>query len=125
LDRALTGDASVQRVDQILQDPYGDRNSTSNFLNPRAFAQPDMGKIRNMSPNNIQGPGTWQFDMALSRTFQFNETQRVEFRGEAFNVTNSLIRDNPTTNYNTTNTFGQITSSLNARIMQFVLKYIF
>ena len=52
------------------------------------------------------------------------EMQRLEFRGEAFNVTNSLIRDNPTTTLNS-NTFGQITSSLNARIMQFVLKYVF
>jgi hypothetical protein len=124
LDRALTGDASVQRVNQILGDPYGDRSSLTRYLNPTAFAQPDLGRISNMSPNNIAGPGTWQFDMALSRTFQVRENQRLEFRGEAFNVTNSLVRDNPTTTFNS-NTFGQITSSLNARIMQFALKYVF
>ena len=124
LDRALTGDASVQRVNQVLGDPYGDRSSLTRYLNAAAFAQPDLGSISNMSPNNIAGPGPWQFDMALSRTFQVREAQRIEFRGEAFNVTNSLIRDNPTTTYNS-NTFGQITSSLNARIMQFVLKYVF
>jgi hypothetical protein len=62
--------------------------------------------------------------MALSRNFQVRENQRMEFRAEMFNVTNSLIRDAPTTNFNS-NTFGQINSSANARIMQFALKYVF
>jgi hypothetical protein len=123
LDRALTGEAGVQRANQILEDPYGDSDSL-NYLNPVAFAQPALGTYGNMSPNNIQGPGTWQFDMALSRTFVVREGQRLEFRGEAFNVTNSLIRMNPTTTLNS-NTFGQINTSRDARVMQFVLKYIF
>ena len=123
LDRALTGEAGVQRANQILGDPYGDSDSL-NYLNPSAFAQPALGTIGNMSPNNIQGPGTWQFDMALSRTFEVREAQRLEFRGEAFNVTNSLIRMNPTTALNS-NTFGQINTSRDARVMQFVLKYVF
>lgn len=57
-------------------------------------------------------------------TFQFRETQRLEFRAEAFNVLNSLIRGNPSTNLNA-NTFGQITTSSDARIMQFALKFNF
>jgi hypothetical protein len=77
-----------------------------------------------MRKGNIEGPGTCQFDMALSRTFQVREAQRIEFRAEAFNVTNSLIRLNPTTTLNS-NTFGQIISSRDARIMQFALKYVF
>jgi hypothetical protein len=60
----------------------------------------------------------------LSRTFQFRENQRFEFRGEAFNVTNSLRKDDPTTSLNS-NTFGLITTAKDPRIMQFALKYIF
>ena len=62
--------------------------------------------------------------MALSRTFSFAENQRLEFRGEAFNLTNSLRPLNPTVNFRS-GTFGQITSAREARIMQFVLKYAF
>jgi hypothetical protein len=43
---------------------------------------------------------------------------------EAFNLTNSLRRENPGADFNG-NTFGQINSSLDARIMQFALKYVF
>jgi hypothetical protein len=62
--------------------------------------------------------------MALSRVFRIRESQRMEFRAEAFNVTNSLIRGNPNLSLNG-NTFGQINTSRDARIMQFALKYIF
>jgi hypothetical protein len=126
LDRALIGDtrgAGTQRPDQVLGDPYGSLSLT-NYLNPSAFAQPTLGTFGNMRPANIVGPGFWQFDMAMSRTFQLAEGHNVEFRGEAFNLTNSLIKKNPTTNLNS-NTFGQINTSGDARIMQFVLKYVF
>jgi hypothetical protein len=85
LDRALSGIAS-QRADQILGSPYGDRNSLTNYLNPNAFAQPALGTLGNLRRGNIAGPGTWQFDMALSRVFQVHEGQNLEFRAEAFNV---------------------------------------
>jgi Carboxypeptidase regulatory-like domain len=127
LDRALNGEVSPQRANQLLASPFGDRSSLNNFLNPAAFAQPALGTISNMSPNNIEGPRTWQLDMALSRTFQVRERQRLEFRGEAFNVFNSFIPGDPTANFTAlnNNTFGQINFSKDARIMQFVLKYVF
>jgi hypothetical protein len=126
LDRALIGDtrgAGTQRPDQVLGNPYGN-GSLTNYLNPSAFAQPTLGTFGNMRPGNIEGPGSWQLDLALSRSFQVSERQRVEFRGEAFNLTNSLIKRNPALNINS-NTFGQITTSGDARVMQFVLKYVF
>jgi hypothetical protein len=126
LDRALIGDtrgAGAQRPDQVLENPYGTRSLT-NYLNPAAFAQPALGTFGNMRPANIEGPGFWQFDLALSRSFQLSENQRLEFRGEAFNLTNSLVKRNPALNLNS-NTFGQITTSGDARVMQFVLKYVF
>ena len=121
-DRALNS-ISNQRVNQIVGNPYGDK-SVNNYLNPGAFALPALGTLGNVGVGSIAGPGTWQFDAALSRTFQLRETQKLEFRAEAFNITNSLRMDNPTTNLNS-NTFGQVTSVKDPRIMQFALKYVF
>ena len=77
-----------------------------------------------MRPANVEGPGTWKLDTAITRTFQVRENQKLEFRGEAFNVTNSLIPGNPT-NSLSSNTFGQILTSGDARVMQFALRLDF
>jgi hypothetical protein len=125
-DRALIGQAraGTQRPVQVLGNPYGDRDSLTSYLNPNAFVRPEVGTVGNMRPGNVEGPGTWQLDFALSRMFSFREDQRLEFRGEAFNVTNSLRPGNPTANFRS-GTFGQILTAREARIMQFVLKYVF
>jgi carboxypeptidase family protein len=121
-DRALTA-ITGQRVNQILGNPYGTK-AFDNYLNSRAFELPAMGTLGNVGIGSIAGPGTWQFDTAVSRTFQVTERQKLEIRAEAFNVTNSTRLDNPTTNLNS-NTFGQITSAKDPRILQFALKYVF
>jgi hypothetical protein len=124
LDRVLSGNAGNQRPNQINGNVYGNRDSVTRYLNANAFAQPDLGTLGNMRPFNVLGPATWQFDLALSRAFGFRENQKLEFRAESFNVTNSLRKGNPDLTLNS-NTFGQITSSSDARIMQFALKYSF
>jgi len=123
LDRALNGEIGPQRSNQVIGNPFADRGSLT-YLNIKAFDQPALGTIGNMRPANILAPAQWQFDLSLSRTFQVRERQKVEFRGEAFNVTNSLRRDDPTNTLNS-NTFGQIVSAKDARVMQFALKYLF
>ena len=121
-DIALSG-ISNQRLSQALPSLYGD-GSIGHYLNSAAFAVPAAGTLGNLGPGTILGPATWQFDAALSRAFQFKETRRIELRAEAFNLTNSFRKGNPTTNINS-NIFGQINSALDPRIMQFALKYVF
>jgi len=121
-DRALTGMAG-QRVNQIIGNPYGNK-TVNNYLNPAAFTLPALGTLGNVGKSSIAGPGTWQFDMAVSRTFQIRESKTMEFRAEAFNVTNSLQMNDPVTNFNS-GAFGQVTSAKDPRIMQFALKYFF
>jgi hypothetical protein len=122
-DRAFTGMIS-QRPDLVNPNPYNNRDSLTNYFNVSAFALPAAGKNGTMGRNNVVGPNTWGLDMALSRTFQVREGQRLEFRAEAFNLTNSLRKGNPGLTLNT-NTFGQITTAADPRIMQFALKYVF
>jgi hypothetical protein len=135
VDRLLDG-SSNQRGQQILSNPYGDRSSITNYLNPNAFTLPGLGTYGNMGKNTIEGPGTFQFDLALSRAFQIREKQRLEFRAEAFNVTNTFRRFNLETNLGAAR-FGQIVSITedarvqgnntpsDPRILQFALKFVF
>jgi len=137
VDRALTG-MSNQRPNQVLASPYLDRSGRPNsqYLNPAAFAQPALGTLGNMGRANVEGPGLWQFDAALSRVFRLRETQRLEFRAEAYNILNAFQPSSAaplsggaspvvTTNINTVNTFGQIRTAADSRILQFALKYVF
>ena len=94
------------------------------YLNPDAFAIPALGTFGNQGRNMFAGPGTWDFDTALSRIFDIRERQRLEFRAEAYNLTNSFRPGNPGTSI-TSSTFGQIRTSRSPRIMQFALKYTF
>jgi carboxypeptidase family protein len=121
-DTSFSGIAN-QRPNQILPNIYGDKTQ-NNWLNPAAFARPVPGTLGNMGPNTILGPGQFQFDASLARTFVVREAQQVEFRAEAFNVTNSPRLGNPTINTNSSQ-FGRIQSKNGSRIMQFALKYFF
>ncbi|HYR83835.1 MAG TPA: carboxypeptidase-like regulatory domain-containing protein [Terriglobia bacterium] len=125
LDRALT-DVSSQRPNQVLADLYLDKSGrpSTQYLNPAAFAVPPLGSLGTLGRVNIVLPPSWQFDMALARVFRIREAQSMEFRVEAYNVTNSFRAG--TINMNlSAGTFGQIRTSLDPRILQFALKYMF
>jgi hypothetical protein len=61
----------------------------------------------------------------LDREFRLRETQRVEIRGEAFNVRNMTWFNNPALTLKTTQTFGQIRGAQDPRIIQMALKVVF
>jgi hypothetical protein len=121
-DRQLSG-ASGQRLNQINPDPYCAVRTISCWLNAGAFATPAFGTLGNMGKANIVGPGTFQFDGAISREFRVREGHTIEIRAEAFNVTNSFRPGGVTTVQGAT--FGRILSAQDPRIMQFATKYVF
>ena len=122
LDRALTGNPGQQRVDQVLDDPYGAK-TTDNWLNPQAFAQPALGSYGTSGRFAYGGPATRNIDLSLVRSFPFS-THRIEARIEAFNAFNWFRPGNPVTAFNNVN-FGRILTALEPRIMQFAVKYQF
>jgi hypothetical protein len=125
LDRALNG-VAAQRPNQVKESPYGDtsgRPRTSYFAQS-AFSQTDLGTNGNVGRNSVAGPRSWQLDMSLSRVFTFRESNRLEFRAEAYNLTNSFRSAAPNMTLNSAQ-FGQILTSREPRIMQFALKYVF
>ena len=105
----------------------------SGYLNSQAFcAVPNLGPGNTLSGNSglgvIDGPKQDNWDVSLAKqTTLPKEKGTVLFRAEFFNAFNHPQFSNPTRiTPEAQATFGQITSSsVNPRIMQFALKYIF
>jgi hypothetical protein len=128
-DPARTG-VGGQRVNQVSDDVYGDKTLGS-FLNPAAFAVPEVGTYGNHPARSIEGPRYWQVNLALARILRMGAARTLEFRVETFNLFNTFNWGNPATNFNA-GTFGRITTqqrdygqSSGPRVMQFAVKYGF
>jgi hypothetical protein len=109
----------------LVGDPYGDRDSITNYLDIDSFTRPANGTLGDQRRGSFYGPGTRNVDIAISRLFRFMDTHRLEARIESFNFFNWTRYNNPGTNLNAPNSFGRITSAQDPRIMQFALKYSF
>ena len=135
-DQQLSGTAG-QRPNQILANPLCDHPSAACWINKNAFANPALGTLGNSGRSNIPGPGFWEIDMALVRSFRIKERRSLELRGEAFNLTNSFragvagpanppgVISGVTTAFNNTTQFGQILNALDPRILQLAAKFEF
>lgn len=134
-DIALSG-ASNQRPIQVLANPLCANPGPNCWINPKAFATPAPGTLSFMGRNNVPGPDFFQIDAAIVRSFRVREGQALEVRAEGFNITNSFRAGVPlpaltaggaglNTVFGSGQTFGQITSALDPRILQMALKYTF
>ncbi len=70
--------------------------------------------------NALRGPDATNLDLSISKHFRFAERYDLELRGDAFNVFNHPQFDNPNLNINSP-TFGQISTTAPARILQVAL----
>jgi Carboxypeptidase regulatory-like domain len=104
------------------------------YLNAAAFCTtPAIGDGRgygNSSVGILLGPGQFNWDMALMKTTKvggLREDATLQFRTEFFNAFNHAQFNNPAVvDVSKTTTFGQITTtSVNPRLIQFALKYVF
>jgi hypothetical protein len=97
------------------------------WVNPAAFTlEPFLG-AGDTSIGNIIGPNYYQWDLSLRKAFRlpFREGMRLQFQADAFNAFNRANWNNPTVNNVTTASFGQITGSLPARVLQLGGKFTF
>src|SRR5579859_1441226 len=83
-----------------------------------AFRYGDSGR------NILDGPGSLAINLALSKTFTISEYNRLQFRWEAFNVTNHTNFQLPNTSVDTA-AGGTITKANAARVMQLALIFRF
>ena len=113
--------------------PGGQRSSarwfdTTQFVNPANFT---FGNLSRLMPD-VRGPGIRNVDLSVIKTTQLTEKVGLQFRAESFNFANRVNRLSPNTTFvpgpdgrNQSGTFGTITRSRDARVVQLALKLIF
>ena len=101
----------------------------ANPVTTDCFAQPGaenggLPEFGNLSWNVLDGPGFWNLDASVFRTFRITERAKLEFRAEGFQVMNTPQWNNPDTGISSS-TFGQITGAGGARSVQLAAKLMF
>jgi hypothetical protein len=91
-----------------------------------AYGQPADGEFGTGGIGTERGPGFFNTDIAVAKRFTINDRNFFEFRGEFFNIMNTVSWAPPGANIGTPATFGQIGSQVQEpRRIQFGLKYFF
>jgi len=105
---------------------YGEQDAPQGgyqWFNPASYAQPATGTFGSCGVGTIRGPGLKTLDFNLAKRFSITEHQRLEFRTEFINLTNTPILNAPTRTIGTT--LGLLQGSQGARNIQLALKYVF
>ena len=116
----LGGDRPNVAGNAVLSDP-----TVTKWFDAAAFARQAAGTFGNAGRGVLRGPGAYNFDMALSRSFPVRESIKLNLRWEMFNTLNHVRYNNPGVNLNSGTTFGIISSALDPRIMQVAAKLVF
>ncbi len=98
----------------------GQRN-TARFFNTGAFQFAPQFTIGNSSRNPVRGPAFRSADLALIKVSSLADRSTIEFRVEAFNLTNTPPLGVPGTILGTPS-FGSISSAGSPRVLQVALK---
>jgi hypothetical protein len=105
----------------------GAPHKVSQWISPSAFPRLDpvanAGQFGNEGRNSVDGPAYGSLDASLDKSFVLREKSRVQFRAEAFNVTNHANLIPPVFDMNSP-AFGQITEAQAPRVLQFALKFV-
>jgi hypothetical protein len=135
----LDGNTASQRPDLVPGvSIYAANQTINNWFNPAAFAIPAKGTWGNLGRDIARGPGYYEIDTALQKSFAITERLKLKFRTEAFNLLNHPIYASPSGSIGSnpaspSSGFGRITSVLNTgavgtgtpRRLQFALRLDF
>ena len=114
----------VQRPNRVSDPNEFEGRTVAKFFNTAAFAPAGPFVIGNSSRDPVRGPGLQNADVMIGKTFRITERVNVEFRAEAFNVSNTPPLNDPNGIFGSA-AFGSITSAGNPRDFEFVLKVHF
>src|SRR5712691_3592562 len=113
------------RANQI-GDPNAISRSTKEWFNTAAFGPPAPFTFGDSGRNSLRADWFKNLDMSLFRDFPFGERRSLQFRAEAFNVTNTPTWGIPVNDLNNPTKLGSINSTRSTeRQLQLSLKLYF
>jgi hypothetical protein len=115
---------AVQRPNRIGDPNNFAGRTVAKYFNTAAFSLAPQFVIGSSSRNPVRGPGLQNADLMIGKTFRSTERVNVEFRAEAFNVSNTPPLNDPNGSFGSA-AFGSITSAGNPRDFEFVSKIRF
>src|ERR1022692_2710559 len=113
----------------LISDPNSGQPHTANQWVSRApflqlNPQTQAGQFGNEGRNVVRGPGIADVDLSLFKYFNIDESRRVQFRAECFNLLNHPNFGLPENDLESP-AFGQILQAGPPRLLQLALKFVF
>lgn len=115
----------------MIGDPHAGGQSFAHWFNTAAFVPQALGTVGNVQRNSLFGPHFRHVDLSLFKDFAVTERAKIQFRAEAFNISNtpSWIISQGSGNVQLGNAaFGTVTAvdpNYTPRLIQFALKLNF
>jgi hypothetical protein len=127
-----TADGTIYWIDPKVINPATGRavgpdtfDNTAAGFPGQVFFNPGPTEVGNLPVMAFDAPRIFNMDLALSKRTRIADRYNLEFKAEAFNLTNSVSFTNGDEDINST-TFGQITGvAVGARVMQFSVRFDF
>ena len=104
---------------------YPAERSIALWFNPGAFTRPPDFTFGNAGYNQVWGPGQFNWDASLVKSFAISESALLQLRLEAFSVLNNPQFGNPNATITNPAVVGQITSAGGNRTVQIGAKLQF
>ena len=121
---AIAGNGNVRA--NLVGDPNLSSPSTHEWFNTAAFAPPAPFTFGNSGRNSLRADWFKNLDVSLFKDFPLGERRSLQFRAEAFNVTNTPTWGIPINDLNNHAQFGSILSTRSTeRQLQLALKLYF
>ncbi len=99
---SLNAPGNTQTADQIKAQvaTLGGVGAGQSWFDPLAYANVTQVRFGTSGFDVLRGPGAFNMDASLFRTFRITERVNIQFRGQVFNVTNTPHFANPASNVN-------------------------
>ncbi|MPZ20503.1 MAG: hypothetical protein GEV06_21705 [Luteitalea sp.] len=126
-ETSLDARGNEQTADQVAQGRQTsgfEGRPDEKYYDPSAWAPVGAQRFGTSGRNSVRAPGFWNLNLSLFRTFDIGQTARLQFRAEAFHLTNHPQWGNPNLDVSSPN-FMEITSASGNRSIRLSTRLTF